>query len=469
MKQPYGFGLRVFFLMSILTAPALVRAMESGLSTPVPGINSSGSTEVAPTAENPVSLAYPSNNLEKTLGLRFYGDVRFRFTYLVQGQDYAPTYNSSTPLWIDHEVNYRIRARLGVEKSFGDDFKAGLCVISSGDGDPTDPYWTLSGGGTFLGVGLDQAYIDWNPRFLDHQLTFSLGKFTNPLNYTPITWDENVMPEGMAIEYKPAKETKFTILYFRLVDNGPATIEGAGADPFMADFQLQQKFNLGDAQVALTAGYQYISNVSSFETGDEGVTSYLDTPSNPPGAPLSITAKGMVGDQTNGDQIPEMHVIEGILNISHTLGEEKIPVLWTFHAAYNLSSFTIDSITNSNVAGNAPSLNDPNDLALFASLHVGQVDHPGDWAGGLQWAYIEPDVVFSAFNDPNPGLAGHNNNTWFMGNVEIGLEEGLSLNMMQYLDWRTDYDVFATTPSNVFGTTSRDPMLRTLVDLTAKF
>lgn len=444
-------------------------AAEDSPSTPVPGTDASALTETTPAAENPVLTASPSNSLEQTLGLRFYGDVRFRFTYMVQGQDYAPTDNSSTPLWIDHEVNYRIRTRLGVDKSFGEDVQAGLCLISSGNGDPTDPYWTLSGGGTFLGVGLDQAYITWTPRFLDHQLTLSLGKFVNPLTYTPITWDENVTPEGMALQYKTAKGPQFTLLYFRLVDNGPATIEGAGADPFMADFQIQQKFNVADAQVALTAGYQYISNVASFETGDAGVTSYLNNPANPPGAPLSITAKGMVGDQTNGDQIPDMHVVEGILNISHTIGEEKIPVLWTFHAALNLTSFNITALTNANVAVNNPTLNDTNNLALFAGLQVGKVLHAGDWAGGLQWAYIDPDAVFSAFNDPNPGVAGHNNNTWFMGQVQLGLEEGLSLTAMQYVDWRTDYDVFATAPTNVFGTTSRDPILQTLVDVTASF
>jgi hypothetical protein len=464
MKLSCWFGLRMFFLALVLAIPALVKAGDS--ATPVPGAASSNAS-TAPTFDNPIPQTTPSLNLEKTLGLRFFGDFRFRFLYLVQGQDYAPTYDSSTPLWIDHEVNYRIRARLGAEKSFGDDFKAGLCFISSGDGDPTDPYWTLSGGGTFLGVGLDQAYITWTPGSLNRSLDLTLGKFVNPLAYTPITWDENVAPEGIALDFKPAKDTKFTVLYFRLVDNGPATIEGAGADPFMADFQIQQKFNVADAQVALTAGYQYVSNVSSFETGDAGVTSYLNTPSNPPGAPLSITSKGMVGDETNGDQIPEMHVIEGILNVTHSLGEEKIPVLWTFHAALNLSSFNIDAATNANVAVNDPTLNDTNNLALFASLHVGKVSQGGDWAGGFQWAYIDPDAVFSAFNDPNPGLAGHNNNTWFKGQVEIGLEKGLSLDMMQYLDWRTDYAVFATTPSNVFGTTSRDPMLRTMVDLTA--
>jgi len=422
--------------------------------------------------EETASTATPAGSvesLEKNLGLHFYGDVRFRFMYMVQGQDYAPTYvNTPSLAFIDHELNYRIRARFGVEKSFGDDYQAGLCVITAGNGDPTDPYWTLSGGATFLNVGLDQAYLTWSPGFLNHELTLSGGKIANPLTYTPITWSEDVMPEGIGLQFTPAKDTRFSVLYFRLQDNGPATIEGNGADPFMADIQAQQEFDLGEAKVALTAGYQYVSNVSSFETGDAGVTSYLSNPTNPPGAPLSITSKGMVGDASNGDQIPEMHVIEGILNVSHTIGEEKIPVLWTLHGALNLSSFTINSASNANVAVNNPGLNDPNDLALFAGLEVGKADHKGEWAGGVQWAYIEPDAVFAAFNDPNPGT-GHNNNTWFMGHVELGLEDGLTLNVQQYVDWHTDYDVFDTQPTNLFGTTSRDPMLKILIDVTSKF
>lgn len=425
----------------------------------------------AQTADSAVSVtpAGSSENFEKNFGFHFFGDVRFRFMYMVQGQDYAPTYVGTPSLaFIDHELNYRIRARFGVTKDFGKDFQAGLAVITAGNGDPTDPYWTLSGGATFLNVGLDQAYLSWSPEALDHNLVLSAGKIANPLTYTPITWSEDVMPEGIGLQFTPATNTRFSVLYFRLQDNGPATIEGAGADPFMADIQARQRFDLGDAQVALTAGYQYVSNVYSFETGDAAVASYMTvTPYLPPGAPLSITSKGMVGDNSNNDLIPEMHVVEGILNVSHTIGEEKIPVLWTLHGALNLSSFTINAATNTNVAVNNPGLSDPNDLALFAGLEVGKADQKGKWAGGLQWAYIEPDAVFAAFNDPNPGL-GHNNNTWFMGHVELGLEDGLTLNAMQYVDWRTDYDVFATQPSNLFGTTSRDPMLKILIDVTAK-
>jgi hypothetical protein len=408
-----------------------------------------------------------SGNLESVMGLRFFGDVRFRFLYRVQGQDYAPTYDSSTPLWIDHELNYRVRARLGVEKSFGQDAKAGLCLISTGKGDPTDPYWTLSGGATFVNVGLDQAYITWSPGSLDHRLSISLGKIENPLLVSPLTWDENVMPEGIGIKADLASGMGFNLLYFRLQDNGPSTIEGNGADPFMFDLQLQQKIDLSDAQVTLMAGYQYVSNTASFQTNDAGVTSYLSDPTNPPGAPLSITYKGMVGDGSNGGQIPEMHVVEGMIRISHGIGEAKIPVLWTLHGALNLSSFNITAATNANVAVNHPGLSDTNDLGILAEVKVGKVDQWGDWAGTVQWGYLEPDAVFSAFNDPDPGT-GHNNNTWFMGRVEMGLDKGLDLTLSQYAAWRTDYDVFDTVPSNIFGTTSRAPMLKLLVDLTAR-
>lgn len=463
MKKTYFIGSFSFLFLFVpfsgwaetsTPSPTPAAAVQSA-ATPVPS-----STAFIP--QTPSAL-----DIEKALGLHFYGDMRFRFRYLVQGQDYAPTFSSATTLWIDHEVNYRIRARVGVEKDFGDEADAGIAFITSGDGDPTDPYWTLTGGATFLGVGLDTAYIDWHPHFLDQKVTLTLGKFMNPLTYSPITWDENVTPDGMALKAQIAENTRFTLLYNRLEDNGPATIEGAGADPFQATFQLRQEFKFPDFQVGLTAGYQYTSNVASFETASQGVTSYLDNPTNPPGAPLSITYKGMVGDATNGDQIPEMHVIEGILNISHALGEEKIPVLWTFHAALNLTSFTIDAATNADVAINNPGLMDPNDLALFAGVHVGKVEKWGDWAGGFQWGYIQPNAVFAAFNDPNPGL-GHNNNTWFMGEVDMGLDKDFYLSAMEYVDWHVDYAVFATQPTNVFGTTSQDPILNTLVDLTAK-
>jgi hypothetical protein len=120
------------------------------------------------------------------------------------------------------------------------------------------------------------------------------------------------------------------------------------------------------------------------------------------------------------------------------------------------------------VAVNNPRLNDTNNLALFARFWVGEALHRGDFAGSFEWGYIDPNAVFSAFSDSDSGV-GHNNNTWFKAMVETCVEDGLTLSVGQYLDWRADYAVFATSPSNVFGTTSRDPVLRTQIDLGAKF
>ena len=460
MKQVHRLGLGFAFLILTLAAVIPVRAQESGPAT----------LATTPTDTTSISPAGSPTSPENPWGLHFFGDVRFRFMYMVQGQDYAPTYAATPSLaFIDHELNYRVRARLRRQKGLREGFPGGPGRHHGRQRRSHRPLLDPERRGHLpqRGAGPGLSFlVAGGPGPRPHPFG---GQDRQPPHLYPHHLERGRdAPEGIGIQYNAAKDTQIQILYFRLQDNGPSTIEGNGADPFMADLQVQQKFHIADAQVALTAGYQYVSNTYSFETGDAGVATYMAAnPALPPGAPLSVTSKGMVGNALNDDVIPEMHVVEGILNVSHTVGEEKIPVLWTLHGALNLSSFTINAITNANVAVNNPGLSDPNDLALFAGLEVGKADRAGEWAGGLQWAYIEPDAVFAAFNDPNPGT-GHNNNTWFMGHVELGLEDGLTLNAMQYVDWHTDYDVFPTQPTNIFGTTSRDPMLKILIDVTAK-
>lgn len=288
------------------------------------------------------------------------------------------------------------------------------------------------------------------------------------MEVSPITWDEDIAPEGLSLQVNPAKSTRFTFLYFIMAENGPSTFTGQGVDMFLTQCQLQQKFNLLDAEASLTAGYQYVPYVSSYMTGNAGVTTYFSDPTNPPGAPLSITQKGMVGNLALGSLIPDIQLVEGILTVAYGLGDEKVPVLWTFHGAYNLNSFNITPLTAANVAVNNPSSNASNALAMFARLAVGKTVHPGDWAGSLEWGYIEPNAVFADFSDSDSGL-GYNNNTWFKGKVEVGLVVGLSLSVAQYMDWKVNYDVLETSPSAALGSTSHSPIMRTQIDMSAKF
>jgi len=412
--------------------------------------------------------ASPQEDLGKSLGLNFSGGIVFRTEYFVQGEDYAPTHDSSTPLWIDHEFRLRMLGRFGVNKDFGQEASAGLRISTGNGADPSDPYLTLSNGTNLKNFNLDRAFIRWTPKWLDRQVGLLAGKMPNPLEYSPITWDEDISPEGAALFWEPTSDTRVVALYTIMQENGPATIEGAGVDLFIANFQVQQKFEVEGAKVRLMVGYQYVPYVSAYETGDPGLATYQLDPTNPPGAPLSITYKGMVGDMTHGGMIPEMHIAEGMITLSHTLGDEKIPVLWTLHGALNLTSFNITALTNANVSVNNPALNDTNDLALFAQVKAGELTHRGNFTGSLEWGYIDPNAVFAAFSDSDSGV-GHNNNTWFKGMVGTAIENGLELSVDQYMDWRTNYDVFGIAPSNIFGTTSRAPVLRTQIDLSAKF
>jgi hypothetical protein len=471
MKRIYLLVFWTLLPATFLVAPDAVLAVEkSGMTEP--------NAVITPTS----SPAKPDEDISKTLGLKFSGDIDFRFEYFVQGQDYAPTY-AATPSasFIDHDVRYRIRARVGVEKTIGQEAIVGVRLATGNPADPTNDFMTLNSGVNFVsplnngvdfnGILLDRVYIDWAPRFLDKKVSVTMGRFANPLEISPLTWDEAVSPEGVALVLKPGEDTKFSVLYFTLDQNPPSTtVDGFGADPFLAQFQLEQKLKLSDAEVAVVAGYEYVSNVSAFETGDAAaVTAYFSNPANPPGAPLSITNKGMVGDASQGDMIPEMHIVEGMLKVHHTLGEEKIPVDWTFHGAYNLSSFNITAQTNTSVSINNPGENASNALALYAGVHAGKTGHGGDWAGGLEWGYIEPNSVFAAYNAADSDIAfGHNNHTWFKGLVEAGLDNDFVLSIGQYWYWRVNYDVLGTAPSNIFDMTSRDPVLRTQIDLSAK-
>ncbi len=454
MKSGYFFVFCLVLLFGFFGMSKSVGAMERD------GV-SGGSGDV-----NPPAKAF---DFERALGLKFSGDIIFRTEYFVQTQDYAPTYVTTPVLWLDHEFRFRLRGRFGMEKVFGEEATAGL-RFSTGNGmDPADPYLTLTNGSNSKSVFLDRLNIVWTPGFFDHQLSLALGKMPNPLAFSPITWDEDISPEGAAITYEPLKDARITALYGLMQENGPATIEGNGVDLFIFNFQFQQKIKVSNADISLTAGYEYVPNVSAYITpGEPGFAVYTAIPSNPPGAPLSITSKGMVGDLSQGGLIPDINMVEGILNISHKVGEEKIPVLWTFHGVFNLTSFNIAPSTNANVAVNNPKLILNNNLALFARVGVGEIVRRGDFAGSFEWGYIEPNAVFSAFSDSDSGV-GHNNNTWFKGMVGTGIADGISLSVVQYMDWRVNYDVMGTTASNVVGTTSRAPVLRTQIDLAAKF
>src|SRR5262249_14442251 len=121
--------------------------------------------------------------LETAFGrLRFTGDVRVRGeNYLQQG---VPDRNRA-----------RIRGRFGVDGRLGDDFLGGLYIATGSLGDPTTTNETLTNFFDRKTIGLDRAYVTYNPKAA-HWLSLTGGKFAFPWQRTSLTFDPDINLDG---------------------------------------------------------------------------------------------------------------------------------------------------------------------------------------------------------------------------------------------------------------------------------
>ena len=121
---------------------------------------------------------------ETALGrYRFTGDVR------VRGENFNQQSTAD-------RNRARIRARFGFEGKLGD-FTGGLSIASGSLGDPTSTNETLTNNFDRKTVGLDRAFVTYNPsQFKALQLTG--GKFVYPWIRTGVTFDPDLNPEGFS-------------------------------------------------------------------------------------------------------------------------------------------------------------------------------------------------------------------------------------------------------------------------------
>ena len=90
----------------------------------------------------------------------------------------------------------RIRARFGFEGKFGD-FSGGLAIASGSLGDPTSTNETLTNNFDRKTIGLDRAYVTYNPSAFK-ALFLTGGKFVYPWIRTGVTFDPDINPEGFS-------------------------------------------------------------------------------------------------------------------------------------------------------------------------------------------------------------------------------------------------------------------------------
>jgi hypothetical protein len=220
-------------------------------------------TNAPPASESKWKISDAIKNVE------LFGDIRFRYEHR-QAND-----PSGGRIELDRG---RFALRLGLRGDAADDFYYGLRLDTASN--PRSPWVTFgtssSGvpyngpfGKSTAGINVGQAYIGYKPAAW---VDLTLGKMPNPLFTTPMVWDSDLNPEGIAERFKhsvgPA-EFFITLGQFLYQDPNPTYSSAGlvqsfpsgnqGSFPFLLAWQLGTKVELTrtvSAKVAATL-YNY--------------------------------------------------------------------------------------------------------------------------------------------------------------------------------------------------------------------
>src|SRR5437868_14938625 len=169
--------------------------------------------------------------LQDLLGrFRFAGDVR------VRGENF-------TQQGIQDRNRARLRVRFGVKGKLNEDFNAGIYLATGSLGDPTTTNETLTNNFDRKTIGLDKAFITYNP--IAHKwLSLTAGKFPYLWQRTSVTGDPDLNPEGfdqkISFNHKGFVQN-FTVQALELLYNESST----GQDSYVVGAQAQAKLNAG--------------------------------------------------------------------------------------------------------------------------------------------------------------------------------------------------------------------------------
>ncbi|HJV71241.1 MAG TPA: putative porin [Ideonella sp.] len=135
------------------------------------------------------------------------GDVRVRAqAEMLPDDNIAPEIfraQTDSPAWSPDLTNTQhdrhrltLRARVGVTAKASDALSAGVRLATgSTGGSPTSESATLGNGNNRLGVGIDRAWLRWEPR---HDVRIEGGRMAVPFDGTDLLWPDDMGLDGLA-------------------------------------------------------------------------------------------------------------------------------------------------------------------------------------------------------------------------------------------------------------------------------
>jgi hypothetical protein len=151
--------------------------------------------ESAETSAGKWKLSTPINEIE------LYGDARMRYEY--RGGRTAGDNPTNPNDWYERKRE-RYRLRIGLRGTLLDDWFFGVRLETSQSNRSTNvTFGGDSSNGPFSkqddGINVGQAYLGYKGF---HDITLTAGRMPNPLVTTPLLWDDDINPEGLAEQWK---------------------------------------------------------------------------------------------------------------------------------------------------------------------------------------------------------------------------------------------------------------------------
>ena len=380
-------------------------------------------------------------------GVKSAGDIRLRF----ESFDYFDKSDAAGAT--DRSRNrFRIRLRWGLEKDFGDDWKAGFRLATGAVTDQTSQNVTLGNPGyfqykTFL---VDRAYVNYAPSALKDigplkAVNFGGGKVENPfLRYsTGIVWDTDVTPEGIYekadfrfIDTEKTKLNLFTTFGQFFVNEDSAADKDAELIGYQGALNLSTHMFGMDKPTDFTAGASYYDYPNWFQTvtANSSGTSYL---------------------RTNTSALDDPRVLDIYPEIAFYAGNTPV-TLW-YDYAKNVG--TIDPVRAAMNEAHA------DDDAWGLGFKIGKAKAKGSWELFYGYYEIAPNAVAAAFNDSDlggPGGVGFTNRRGHKFGLSYQWTGSLTLGWTSFL-------VEPLYPTPVSANSADESVVRSQFDASYKF
>lgn len=428
-------------------------------------------------------------------GIKLGGDLRVRGQGEFFDRDNVPAeaYRAQTasPAWSPDLANtttdrtrLTLRARLELEARLSERLMAGLRLATGSVGSSaTSTSQTLGNDFNRYTVGLDRAYLRWQPDVLGQDLRADFGRMPNPFYGTDLAWPEDLAFDGVAARlahaFTPQRSLFATAGIFPLEELALST-----KDKWLLGAQLG-----GEAELA--RGVQFKLGLAAYDFRHmEGQRESNPPPSGPRNGATSYFASQYANSlRLKGNTLINLNDPTSTAAPTWGLASRFRPVNLT--AALQLDGvlpvpvgFTLDLIRNTgfdlkSIEARAgvplPELKEKSNAAQ-ARIQAGaaRIARRGDWQAFAAWRLVQRDAWIDGFTDTTWHLGGTNYKGWSLG-ANVGLDRNFWLaarwTSTRNLDDGVRFLAVPGDPASVSGNLSSAPLKIDVLqlDLNARF